>query len=604
MNKFVVFCRGLILASMSFMCFSSTAEDAFNILQTLDYREEQQELYPDSVRTYHFDKSTNTLYLIGNNLDSDTVQTLYIWQYEPTSHLLEFNQKVVLDFADNEYINFKIIAKIDDKLIISNQNNLDSSNYLSSIDLNDGFKLVKEVELFLGMGGYINVTQSSENTIFSFIYSQNAIIATHCTVNVTDITCQDVQGELPDLSNFTTSPFYRTYFLAGFNQFLFEISDSNTGVAKAYIIRFDEFGNIFLLNDISLPSNVRLKGITALSAKSELFIYSGNVNLYPDKHYIYENDQWLDSGTAPGSGVEDTNLSVQFVADTDYGLGPQCRAIIYSKEKLSLHFTDQTRNLLTIDDCILIDAEYGLSIGRNDKVIQSFQLANTLPITKLDSLNSFSFQWTQDQYSEINLKNYYTNPSLLTIKGLPAPLTFDGEKITGKPGKKDIFVLSSAGNYEKIDRSRVQVFSGTKLLTNFAIDFININDAPELISPLSKEYLKKGGSYELFLNDLVWDPDYDSPISYTYTNLPPNSKGDDYGLLQIISAQTGKYSIGVTANDGKGGVLKFSLEVEVNGSGAEGGSSGGSVGINLLLLLFVLLLLRNNPAVLFKRHKP
>ena len=604
MNKCVVFCRGLILASMSLLCFSSAAEDTFNILQTLDYREEQQELYPDSVRTYHFDNSTNTLYLIGNNLDSDTVQTLYIWQYEPTSHLLEFNKKVVLDFADNEYINFKIIAKIDDKLIISNQNNLDSSNYLSSIDLNDGFKLVKEVELFPGMGGYINVTQSSENTIFSFIYSQNAIIATHCTVNVTDITCQDVQGELPDLSNFTTSPFYRTYFLAGFNQFLFEISDSNTGVAKAYIFRFDEFGNIFLLNDISLPSNVRLKGITALSTKSELFIYSGNVNLYPDKHYIYENDQWVDSGTAPGRGVENTNLSVQFVADTDYGLGPQCRAIIYSKEKLSLHFTDQTRNLLTIDDCILIDAEYGLSIGRNDKVIQSFQLANTLPITKLDSLNSFSFQWTQDQYSEINLKNYYTNPSLLTIKGLPAPLTFDGEKITGKPGKKDIFVLSSAGNYEKIDRSRVQVFSGTKLLTNFAIDFININDAPELISPLSKEYLKKGGSYELLINDLVWDPDYDSPISYTYTNLPPNSKGDDYGLLQIISAQTGKYSIGVTANDGKGGVLKFSLEVEVNGSGAEGGSSGGSVGINLLLLLFVLLLLRNNPAVLFKRHKP
>ena len=142
------------------------------------------------------------------------------------------------------------------------------------------------------------------------------------------------------------------------------------------------------------------------------------------------------------------------------------------------------------------------------------------------------------------------------------------------------------------------------MLRGKGINFININDAPELISPLSKEYLKKGGSYELFLNDLVWDPDYDSPISYTYTNLPPNSKGDDYGLLQIISAQTGKYSIGVTANDGKGGVLKFSLEVEVNGSGAEGGSSGGSVGINLLLLLFVLLLLRNNPAVLFKRHKP
>ncbi|MGI2170964.1 hypothetical protein ACROAE_12400 [Shewanella sp. MF05960] len=602
MNKFVVFCRGFILASMGLMCFSSAAEDAFNILQTLDYREEQQELYPDSVRTYHFDKSTNTLYLIGNNLDSDiTVQTLYIWQYEPTSHLLEFNQKVVLDFADNEYINFKIVAKIDDKLIISNQDNLDSSNYLSSIDLNDGFKLVKEVELFPGMGGYINVTQSSENTIFSLIYSQNAIIATHCTVNVTDITCQDVQGELPDLSNFTTSAFYRTYFLVGFNQFLFEISDSNTGIAKAYIFRFDEFGNIFLLNDISLPSNVRLKGITALSTKSELFIYSGNTNLYPDKHYIYENDQWSDSGFTPGRGVEDINLPVQFVADIDYGLGPTCRAIIYSKEKLSLHYTNQTRNLLAMSECILIEEEYGLSIAQSAKIIQSFQLANTLPITQLDSLNSF--EWTQDQYNEINLKNYYTNPSQLTIKGLPAPLTFDGEKITGKPGKKDLFVPSSGGNYEMIDRSRVEVFSGTKLLTSFFIHFKNINDAPELISPLSKEYLKAGGSYEIAMQDLVWDPDYDSPLIYTFANLPPNSIVDDYGGLQIISAKTGKYSIGVTVNDGQGGILKFPLEVEVNSNGSEGGSSGGSIGVNVLVFLFVLLLLRSNTALLLQRRK-
>jgi hypothetical protein len=597
MNKFVDLCRGLILASISFICFSSSADNAFNILQTLDYSKEQQEQFPDNIRTYHYDKKSNTLYLIGNNLDSDInvdpIQTLYIWHYDPTSHLLEFNQKVALDFAGTQYINFNIVAAIEGKLIISSQDNNNASHYLSSIDLNNGFTLVKEVELFSDVvGGYVNVTQSSDSTIFSFILSQNLIIATHCTVNAADINCHEVQGDYPDLSNFTESAFYRTYLLEGFNQFMLEISDNNTGMAKAYIFRFDELGDIFLLNDISLPSNVRLKGITALRSKSELFIYSGNTNLYPDKHYTYEDDLWSDSGLAPGRGVSDINLQVQWVANTNYGLGSNCRSIIYSEENLSLHYTNQTRNLTAIDNCILIDDEYGVSIGESTEMIQSFQLADTLPITQLASLNSFSYEWIQDQYNEINLKNYYTNPSQLTLKGLPTPLTFDGEKITGKPGKKDLFVPSSGGNYELIDRARVEVFSETKLLTSFFIYFKNINDAPELISPLSKEYLKQDGSYETSVQDLVWDPDYDSPLSYTFTNLPPNTTADEYGTIQIISAKTGTHSIGVTVNDGQGGVLKFLLEIEVNGSGSVGGSGGGSLGISFLMLLFVLLLFR------------
>lgn len=595
MRSFVRWCRGIVITLIAVLPFCSYAQsngdDAFNILQSFDYSNDLQGHLPDRVQAYLYDDKNNILYILGHNIGNITelglVQELYIWQYDTATHLLTFVQKSAIDFPNSEYTNFELVAKIDEKLILSTQSNLDLRKTLSSIYLKEGFKFVEEAELFSAeSGGQLTTVQSSDNTIFSYAFSaDHSLLAKHCVVGIDNIECQDAHGDFPALSSGQN---YSSYLLDGLPQFMIYSSHNGDVSGSAYIVRYDEMGKLSILNELKLPSSVRIDRIATRASQGELFIYSNRPDLYSNRLYHFDGNAWSEYAELPAQQVR--MEVVHYVNETNYGVSANCRPVIYSQETLKFYYTNQTvANHMLGEYCMLVSEEFGFRLGRSDKTLTSFELVNTQPAMQLESLSNSNFLWTQDKYNEIDLRQYFSNVTGLTINGLPAVLKFDGEKISGQLGKDDLFVETSYQFFEPIGRSRIEVYSGSKSLASFFINFVNINDAPELISPIAKEYLKSGVSYEILLSEIVRDPDYDSPLSYTFTNLPSNATHDGFGGLKIISAKTGEYKIGVTVDDGHGGVLKFTLDVEVNDSGsASSNSSGGGVGIPILFLLLIL----------------
>lgn len=600
MRRFMRLCHWFIITSIVVLSFSSPAQssgdEAFSILQSFDYSNDPLGNLPDNVMAHLYDEKDNILYVIGWNHADMTelgpIQTLYIWQYDTNNHLLSFTEKAALNFQNSEYINFKIVAKIEQKLILSIHNNLDLRNTLSSIYLKDGFKFIEEVDIFPADSvGDFKAVQSSEKTIFAYLISvNNVLLAKHCTIMANDTLCQEVSGDYPEL---LADTYYRSSFLDGLDQFIIYPSYNQSSEGHIYILRYDESGQLSILNKINLPSTASVDHIATRPLKSELFIYSTRTNDYPNRRYQFDGKGWGDAGLLPDQQVDMERI--QYVNDTNYGVTTNCRPAIYSEENTKFYYTQKSaQNEMLGGYCILIDDVYGVGLEKYNKIIRSFKLVNTQPTMVLESLNNVDFVWTQDQYNEIDMRKYFSNSTELTINGLPSVLKFDGTKISGELGKDDLFVETATNYFTPIERSQVEVYSDGKLLTSFFINYVNINDAPELIFPIKKEYLKSGVSYEISVQELVRDPDYDSPLSFTFTNLPPNTTLDGYGGLKMIPAKTGDYKIGVTVDDGHGGVLKFTLDVEVNDSGnASAAGGGGGLGMNMLSLLLLLWLWRN-----------
>ena len=559
---------------------------AINIQNTGD-------LPSDSHSDYYFNEKTQQLLITGDSNPEPgvTEDKLYVWQYDATLNDMSF---VGASLTASPIRFDRPIGSVGNHYYV-----FDSSHLFSTITVlsktDSGIEIIQEYD--------ISDAENRQVVEDVFLATDNTLIATMRSSNLTYKICKldDQQGDIIDCSFATL--FSELEFLRDFSgytfhkindegQFLFASdSYSEETLKDFYILEFN--GEEFVVKQ-SFPLNEKERGYESISAflsinnGTEIFLEIGSKN----KHLKLIDNEWV------LSEKEADTFFINVTGSNDYYITPIGQPLVFEPSALKFWRTEQRINLSGWFQVVDGNKGFVINVTETDRHISTFELVDTKPyVNKRNFNNGTTYYATEDELFEIDFSEYVLNPESTIRVETHEKFTLDQGKLSGILTNEDILKL----NYRPGLEIEASFYIDDVRIGYFYIVPVNVNDIPELIAPVNREYLKVNDMYEVDLNDYVLDQDNDY-LTFKTSDLPDGySQSENY--INGASSKTGDYEIVVIVTDNNGGELVFSIPVTINESGtapliklpSDSSSGGGSSELFFIILLLLGLIFRLKP---------